>query len=99
MTLPEPTKGKLFMLTVGQKLPSFNLKAVPAGEAKSPIEAFVDITDQTYEVKWLVLFAWTQDFTYVCLTDIALISALKYEIETRDALHQGYYLHCNKPLL
>lgn|SRR5690606_8800004 len=73
------------MLTVGDKLPSFNLKAVPAGEPKSPSEAFVDLNDKSFEGKWLVLFAWPKDFTFVCPTEIAAFSALNDEFADRDA--------------
>ncbi|MDF2095568.1 peroxiredoxin [Aquibaculum arenosum] len=73
------------MLTVGQKLPSFNLQAVPAGQPKSPSEAFVEISDQSNQGKWLVLFAWPKDFTFVCPTEIAAFSALNEEFEDRDA--------------
>ncbi len=73
------------MLTVGQKLPSFNLQAVPPGEPKSPSEAFVELNDKSYEGKWLVLFAWPKDFTFVCPTEIAAFSALNEEFEDRDA--------------
>ena len=73
------------MLTVGQKLPSFNLQAVPPGEPQSPSEAFVDINDKSYQGKWLVLFAWPKDFTFVCPTEIAAFSALNEEFEDRDA--------------
>lgn len=73
------------MLTVGQKLPSFNLQAVPAGQPKSPSEAFVEISDKSHAGKWLVLFAWPKDFTFVCPTEIAAFSALNEEFEDRDA--------------
>lgn len=73
------------MLTVGQKLPSFKLQAVPAGQPQSPSEAFVELTDKSYAGKWLVLFAWPKDFTFVCPTEIAAFSALNEEFEDRDA--------------
>ncbi|WP_366554665.1 peroxiredoxin [Aquibaculum sediminis] len=73
------------MLTVGHKLPSFNLQAVPAGQPQSPSEAFVDINDKSHPGKWLVLFAWPKDFTFVCPTEIAAFSALNEDFEDRDA--------------
>src|SRR5690625_321091 len=72
------------MLTVGNKLPSFNLQAVPQGEPQNPSEAFVEINDKSYEGKWLVLFAWPKDFTFVCPTEIAAFSALNDEFADRD---------------
>jgi len=72
------------MLTVGQKLPSFNLKAVPAGQPKNPSEAFVEIDNGSYAGKWLVIFAWPKDFTFVCPTEIAAFSQLNEEFADRD---------------
>ncbi|MGE4011715.1 MAG: peroxiredoxin, partial [Alphaproteobacteria bacterium] len=72
------------MLTVGQKLPAFNLKAVPAGLPKSPGEAFIDVSDRSYPGKWLVLFAWPKDFTFVCPTEIAAFGKLNGEFKDRD---------------
>ena len=73
------------MLTVGQKLPSFTLKAVPAGTPKNPSDAFVDINDQSHPGKWLILFAWPKDFTFVCPTEIAAFDKLNREFAERDA--------------
>ena len=72
------------MLTVGDKLPSFNLKAVPPGQPKNPSEAFTDLTDKSYAGKWLVLFAWPKDFTFVCPTEIAAFGKLNGEFADRD---------------
>jgi alkyl hydroperoxide reductase subunit AhpC len=72
------------MLTVGDKLPSFNLKAVPPGQPKNPSEAFTDLTDKSYAGKWLVVFAWPKDFTFVCPTEIAAFGKLNGEFADRD---------------
>ena len=77
------------MLTVGDKLPSFNLKAVPPGQPKNPSEAFTDLTDKSYKGKWLVLFAWPKDFTFVCPTEIAAFGKLSGEFKDRDAVIYG----------
>jgi len=73
------------MLTVGQKLPSFTLKAVPAGLPKTPSEAFVELSDTSFKGKWMVLFAWPKDFTFVCPTEIAAFGKLNGEFADRDA--------------
>jgi alkyl hydroperoxide reductase subunit AhpC len=73
------------MLTVGDKLPSFNLKAAPPGQPKNPSEAFTDLTNKSYAGKWLVLFAWPKDFTFVCPTEIAAFGKLNGEFADRDA--------------
>ncbi|WP_207484039.1 peroxiredoxin [Arenibaculum pallidiluteum] len=70
------------MLTVGDKLPAFNLKAVVSTDMK---QAFTDITDQSYKGKWLVLFAWPKDFTFVCPTEIVAFGKLNEEFKDRDA--------------
>jgi len=70
------------MLTVGDKLPAFNLKAVVSTDMK---QAFTDITDKSYEGKWLVLFAWPKDFTFVCPTEIVAFGKLNDEFKDRDA--------------
>ena len=41
------------MLSVGEKFPQFNLKATVSTDLKN---AFVDITNDTYKGKWLVVF-------------------------------------------
>ena len=43
------------MLTVGDKLPSFRLRAAVSIEKG---KEFAEIDDKSYEGKWLVLFAW-----------------------------------------
>ncbi|HTI86165.1 MAG TPA: peroxiredoxin [Alphaproteobacteria bacterium] len=78
------------MLTVDQKLPSFNLKAVPPGQPKNPSEAFVDVDDRSHPGKWLVLFAWPMDFTFVCPTEIAGFGKLNSEFKDRDAQILGF---------
>jgi len=70
------------MLSVGQKFPAFNLKATVSNDLN---EAFTDITDQTYKGKWLVVFFWPKDFTFVCPTEIAEFGKLNKEFKDRDA--------------
>jgi lipoyl-dependent peroxiredoxin subunit C len=69
------------MLTVGEKLPSFDLKAVIDTKIAN---AFTQITDKSYKDKWLVLFAWPKDFTFVCPTEIAAFGNLNQEFKDRD---------------
>jgi peroxiredoxin (alkyl hydroperoxide reductase subunit C) len=47
--------------------------------------AFVDVTDKSYPGKWLVVFFWPKDFTFVCPTEIAGFGALDREFRDRDA--------------
>ncbi|MGH6948267.1 MAG: peroxiredoxin [Kiloniellales bacterium] len=73
------------MLTVGQTLPAFELQAVPAGLPKSPSAAFVEVSEKSHPGKWLVIFAWPKDFTFVCPTEIAAFGKLNGEFADRDA--------------
>ena len=70
------------MLSVGQKLPAFNLKATVSNEIA---DAFTDVTHESYKGKWLVLFFWPKDFTFVCPTEIAEFGKLNKEFKDRDA--------------
>jgi len=70
------------MLTIGEKLPEFDLLATVSND---PNKAFETITDKTYPGKWLVLFFWPKDFTFVCPTEIAEFGRLNGDFEDRDA--------------
>jgi lipoyl-dependent peroxiredoxin subunit C len=70
------------MLTVGDKLPEFSLTAV---SGKDPKTAFAPATNASYPGKWLVLFAWPKDFTFVCPTEIVGFNELNGEFADRDA--------------
>lgn len=69
------------MLGVGKKLPEFKLKAAVSTDLST---AFEDITDKSYEGKWLVLFAWPKDFTFVCPTEIAEFGRKNNDFADRD---------------
>ncbi len=69
------------MLTVGDQLPQFALTAV---SGKDPKTAFTPVTNATYAGKWLVLFAWPKDFTFVCPTEIVGFNELNGEFADRD---------------
>src|SRR3546814_20823875 len=74
------------MLSGGQQLPSFSLKAVPGGALpRNPNDAFIDAPDKSFPGKWLVLFAWPKDFTFVCPTAIAAFGRLNEAFADRDA--------------
>jgi peroxiredoxin (alkyl hydroperoxide reductase subunit C) len=70
------------MLTIGDKLPSFQLQAVTSREKG---KEFSEITDKSYEGKWLVLFAWPMDFTFICPTEIAEFGRRNRDFADRDA--------------
>ncbi|MNF67185.1 Alkyl hydroperoxide reductase subunit C [compost metagenome] len=60
------------MLTIGDKLPAFDLLAVDhdSERAPSPDTAFKRLNHDSYPGKWKVLFFWPKDFTFVCPTEI-----------------------------
>lgn len=70
------------MLGVGDKFPKFNVKATVSTDIKT---AFQDVSNETYKGKWLVVFFWPKDFTFVCPTEIAAFGDLNGEFKDRDA--------------
>ena len=74
------------MLTIGDKFPAFDLKAVVTSDPKT---AFTPITDKTDAGKWKVVFFWPKDFTFVCPTEIAAFGKLNKEFNERDAVVYG----------
>jgi len=73
-------------ISVGDKFPEFNLKAVD-GKPFDDINidnVFVDISEKTYKGKWLVIFFYPKDFTFVCPTEIAAFGELNQEFQDRD---------------
>jgi peroxiredoxin (alkyl hydroperoxide reductase subunit C) len=74
------------MLTVGDKMPHFDVAAVVSTDAD---KAFERITSQTHQGKWKVVFFWPKDFTFVCPTEIAAFGRLNAEFEDRDAVIYG----------
>lgn len=70
------------MLTVRDKLPEFRLQAT-VSLAKGA--EFQEITNESYPGKWLVLFYWPMDFTFVCPTEIAAFGRRNQDFADRDA--------------
>lgn len=69
-------------LGVGDKFPEFNVKATVANEIE---KAFITVNNQTYKGKWLVVFFYPKDFTFVCPTEIKAFGDLNSEFADRDA--------------
>ena len=74
------------MLTVGDKFPSFDLKAVTTTD---PRTAFSQINSQSDQGKWKIVFFWPKDFTFVCPTEIAAFGKLNKDFNERDAVVYG----------
>lgn len=69
------------MLGIGDKLPQFKLQSAVSNDIKT---AFKEIDNSTYKGKWLVLFFYPKDFTFVCPTEIAEFGKLNKEFQDRD---------------
>jgi alkyl hydroperoxide reductase subunit AhpC len=52
------------MLSIGKQAPDFNLKGVWQGTASS-------YSIQDYRGKWLILFFYPADFTFICPTEVS----------------------------
>jgi len=74
------------MLTVGDRFPQFDLKAVVTTDPKT---AFTQINDRSNEGKWKVVFFWPKDFTFVCPTEIAAFGKINGDFNDRDAVVYG----------
>jgi len=74
------------MLTVGDRFPEFDLKAVVTTDPKT---AFTPINDRSNEGKWKIVFFWPKDFTFVCPTEIAAFGKLNGDFNDRDAVLYG----------
>jgi peroxiredoxin (alkyl hydroperoxide reductase subunit C) len=83
------------MLTVGDKLPVFDLQAVVSRE---PGLEFARVTNADNPGKWQVLFFWPMDFTFVCPTEIAEFGQRSGDFAQRNAQVLGvstdtHYVH------
>jgi alkyl hydroperoxide reductase subunit AhpC len=74
------------MLTVGDRIPAFNLQAVVSTEQD---RAFTRIDNESNAGKWKVVFFWPKDFTFVCPTEIAAFGKLNGDFNDRDAVIYG----------
>jgi peroxiredoxin (alkyl hydroperoxide reductase subunit C) len=70
------------MLTVGDRFPQFALKATVSVDLE---RAFETVSNATYPGKWLVVFFWPKDFTFVCPTEIAEFGNKNADFVERDA--------------
>jgi len=83
------------MLTVGDRFPAFSLNSVVSLEAN---KEFKTLTHESYPGKWLVVFFWPMDFTFVCPTEIAEFGKKDAAFKERDAQVLGgsvdtHYVH------
>jgi lipoyl-dependent peroxiredoxin subunit C len=72
------------MISLGQKFPDFKKKATISIK---PGKEFTEITnnDHINKKRWLVMFWYPKDFTFVCPTEIIEFNNNKKEFEKRNA--------------
>lgn len=70
------------MISIGDKFPEFKMKATVSNDLSN---AFQEITHQSYPGKWLVVFFWPKDFTFVCPTEIEGFAKLNKDFAARNA--------------
>ncbi|MBI2842796.1 MAG: peroxiredoxin [Armatimonadetes bacterium] len=70
------------MIQVGQQVPDFTLEGILDSE-------FVEVSLSDYKGKWVVLFFWPLDFTFICPTEILEFSRRVTEFEDLNAVILG----------
>src|SRR5579883_3143296 len=68
---------------VGQPAPEFRMAVARPGDTAKTVGSKVSLSD--YQGKWLVLFFYPLDFTFVCPTEITALSDRYDEFEEIDA--------------
>jgi peroxiredoxin (alkyl hydroperoxide reductase subunit C) len=76
------------MLTVGQKFPEFSLEACVSRDRGKEF-SHVSSSEILGKGKWLVLFFWPKDFTFVCPTEIKAFNDRLSDFRDRDAALLG----------
>jgi peroxiredoxin 2/4 len=66
------------MIRVGDKAPNFTLKGVFRGIVS-------DFTLQSFPGKWLILFFYPADFTFICPTEVAGFSKIAHQFQAEEA--------------
>jgi peroxiredoxin 2/4 len=66
------------MIRVGDKAPNFTLKGIFRGTVS-------DFALQSFSGKWLILFFYPADFTFICPTEVAGFSKMAHQFRAEDA--------------
>ena len=75
-------------ISVGEQFPQFNLKAVD-GKPFADINidnVFIDASNDIHKDKWMTIFFYPKDFTFVCPTEIAAFGDLNEDFADRDTV-------------
>ena len=80
-------------ISVGDFFPKFSLKAVDGKkfEEININNVFIDISNEIYRDKWLTIFFYPKDFTFVCPTEITAFTFL-HELFTRITVSLSRWL-------
>jgi len=78
--------NKMGLLSVGQKFPAFEKTAVVSLEKG---KEFATIKNSIHADKWLVIYFWPKDFTFVCPTEIIEFDNANGDFKDRDAVLVG----------
>jgi peroxiredoxin (alkyl hydroperoxide reductase subunit C) len=76
------------MITIGQKFPDFELEACVSREHG---KEFARISSKELQKggKWIVIFFWPKDFTFICPTEISSFDDRYTEFASREAVLVG----------
>lgn len=66
------------MLRIGEKAPELNLQGIANGKVSS-------YALRMYQAKWLVLFFYPADFTFICPTEVTGFSQMAAQFRAEDA--------------
>ena len=74
------------MLSIGAKFPQFKTQACVSVEKGKEFES---VSNETYEGKWMIFYAYPKDFTFICPTEIVEFDKKRGEFADRDAVVVG----------
>ena len=77
------------MLGVGDRLPDFTVNAAKPGANEPTDGAVAALTQASFPGKWLLIYFYPKDFTFVCPTEIVEYAKLVPEFEDRDCVVLG----------
>ena len=80
------------MRGIGDTLPEFSVTGVKPGfnsHEENGVSAFEEVTQDSFEGKWKVIYFYPKDFTFVCPTEIAEFARLNDDFDERDAVVLG----------
>ena len=76
------------ILSIGSKFPSFEKKAVVSIKQGSEFEV-INNSIHLADNKWMVMFWWPKDFTFVCPTEISEFNKSNSDFKDRDTVLIG----------